>query len=75
MKKKIRVFFPHSRLDSLAVAGHVHGRVIRIVQRLHSKQVILQVAPQLRKIKQLSFIKYSPTERVRILVTCLKRAV
>lgn len=75
MKKKIRVFFSHSRLDSLAVTGHVHGRVMRVVQRLHSKQVVLQVTPQLRKIKQLSFIKYSPTERVRILVTSLKRAV
>lgn len=60
--KKTWNFF-HSRLHSLAVAGHVHCRVIRIIQRLHSKQVVLQVTPQLGKIKQLAFIKYRPAER------------
>lgn len=52
-----------SPLHSLAVTGHVHLRVERVVQHLRSKQVVLQVAPQLRKLKQFPLIKYGPSGR------------
>lgn len=55
----------YSRLHSLAVTGHVHLQVIRVVQHLGSKQIILQVTPQLRKLEQFTIIKYSPAGRVR----------
>lgn len=58
----------HSRLDSLAVAGHVHVQVVRVVQHLYSKQVVLQVAAQLGELEQFPFIEYSPAARVRILL-------
>lgn len=58
----------YSRLHSLAVTGHVHLHVIRVVQHLDSKKIILQVTPQLRKLKQFTIIKYSPAGRVRKLV-------
>lgn len=49
-----------SRLDSLAVTGHVHLQVIRVVQHLGSKQIVLQVTPQFSKLQQFSLIKYGP---------------
>lgn len=50
----------HSRLHSLAVTGHVHIQVVRVVQHLGSKQVVLEVTAQLGKLQQLAFIEYSP---------------
>lgn len=53
----------YSRLHSLAVTGHVHLQVVRVVQHLRSKQIVLQITPQLRELKQFTIIKYSPAGR------------
>ena len=65
---KKRKFHPeqsYSRLHSLAVAGHVHLQVIRIIQHFDSKQVVLQVTPQLCKLEQLAVVEYGPAGRKR----------
>lgn len=60
LQERARIATRYSQLDSLAVTGHVHFQVKRVVQHLYSKQIILQVTPQISKLKQFTLIKYCP---------------
>lgn len=65
----------YSRLHSLAVAGHVHLQIIRVIQHFGAEQIVLQVAPQLCKLEQLTVIEYGPAGRKRHKRGILKESV
>ena len=63
-----RIVNPDSRLHTLAVTGHVHRQVVRVVQHLGAKQVVLQVAALLSELQQLPVVKDGPAEQRGMLI-------